>query len=96
MKTLQLEKLPGTIKIAILFRVLGADFARQLSESMRPEEVTRVGEAMVNLEKKAPDPELVQAILGEFREMMAGGGGVAKIARTPDTPLQQKVLEAVG
>lgn len=96
MKTLQLEKLPGTIKIAILFRVLGADFARQLSESMRPEEVTRVGEAMVNLEKKAPDPELVQAILGEFREMMAGGGGFANIAETLDTLFKQKFGEAEG
>ena len=72
----------GVEKVAILFRVLGADFARPMSQQMRPEEVSRVGEAMVRFEQTPPDDETVQSILEEFRSMMTDGGLFANVNET--------------
>ncbi len=72
----------GVEKVAILFRVLGADFAKPMSDQMRPEEVSRVGEAMVRFEQSPPDEETVQNTLEEFRKLMTTGGVFANVNDT--------------
>lgn len=72
----------GVEKVAVLFRVLGAEFAKPMSEKMRPEEVSRVGEAMVRFEETPPNLDTVQVILEEFRTLMTEGGLFANVNDT--------------
>ena len=59
----------GVEKVAILFRVLGTDFAQPMTATMRPEEIARVGEAMVRFEQDPPEEEdVVDSPLPEPRE----------------------------
>ncbi|MCB9834127.1 MAG: hypothetical protein H6807_16820 [Planctomycetes bacterium] len=72
----------GVEKVAILFRVLGTDFAKPMCEKMRPEEISRVGEAMVRFEQSPPKEEEVKKLLHEFRSMMTQGGIFANVNET--------------
>ncbi len=72
----------GVEKVAILFRVLGTDFARPMCAKMRPEEISRVGEAMVRFEQHPPAEEDVKKLLKEFRNMMTQGGIFANVNET--------------
>ncbi|MEZ6195539.1 MAG: FliG C-terminal domain-containing protein [Planctomycetota bacterium] len=66
----------GLDKVAILFRVLGAEAAEPLCRGMRPEEVARVGAAMVRLERMPPTREQIEEVLEEFQGLMQKGGGI--------------------
>lgn len=72
----------GVEKVAVLFRVLGSEFAKPMSETMRPEEVSRVGEAMVRFEETPPSLDMVNVILEEFRTLMTEGGLFANVNET--------------
>ncbi|MCA9319413.1 MAG: hypothetical protein KDB53_01700, partial [Planctomycetes bacterium] len=72
----------GIDKIAILFRVLGTEFARPMCDGLRPEEVSRVGEAMVRFESTPPASDEVKKVLAEFRDMMTRGGIFANVNET--------------
>lgn len=72
----------GVEKVAILFRVLGTEFAGPMVQAMRPEEVSMVGEAMVRLESDPPPQEEVTKLLEEYREMLQSGGVFANVSET--------------
>lgn len=72
----------GVERIAILFRVLGTDFAKLMSDLLRPEEVTRIGEAMIKFEQMPPSQEKVVKTLEEFQEQMTKGGIFANVTET--------------
>lgn len=86
----------GVEKVAVLFRVLGAEFARDMCEGMRPEEVSMVGEAMVRFESAAPSEDEVRAVLEEFRDMMSSGGIFANVNETLHEIFQAKFGEKEG
>ena len=86
----------GIEKVAVLFRILGTDFAQPMAEQMRPEEVARVGEAMVRFETAPPDQETVKTILAEFKEMMGKGGVFANVNETLHDIFVAKFGEQAG
>lgn len=86
----------GTEKVAILFRVLGRDFAHPMCKQMRPEEVQRVGEAMVRFEGSPPSDEQVKDLLEEFRNDMARGGIFANVNDTLQDIFVSKFGDDVG
>ncbi len=86
----------GVEKVAILFRVLGTDFAKPMSDQMRPEEVSRVGEAMVRFEQSPPAKDTVQAVLEDFRTLMTDGGVFANVNETLNEIFAAKFGETKG
>ena len=72
----------GVEKVAILFRVLGSEFAKPMCAQMRPEEVSRVGEAMVRFEQDPPASATVTQTLEEFQSLMTEGGLFANVNET--------------
>jgi flagellar motor switch protein FliG len=78
----QKKQMSGPERIAILFRVLGADFAKMMSDLLRPEEVTRIGEAMLRFENTPPSADSVKKTLDDFQSTMSKGGIFANVTET--------------
>jgi flagellar motor switch protein FliG len=66
----------GIEKTAILFRVLGPEASGDLYRQMRPEEIERVGAAMVRLERNPPSAEVIEDVLREFQSNMQESDGL--------------------
>lgn len=78
----KVKDMNGLERIALLFRVLGSDFAKAMSDKLRPDEVKRVAEALIRFESTPPSPEAVQHTLRDFQTTMTRGGIFANVTET--------------